>query len=67
MPKVWVYAPKGASWLAIMDPESVIEQVKSDLVDGEGGWLDTPGQEVLLKVVEMTQDEINNLPEFPGW
>jgi hypothetical protein len=47
-------------------PGSYIEEFKNilNILDGE---FDNPGVQIILTVVEMSQEEYESLPEFSGW
>ncbi len=48
-----------------------IDEIKSlpQVLDGELSDIDyiEPGTQIILTVVEMSQEEFENLPEFEGW
>lgn len=50
---------------------SYVDEIKSlpQVMDGELSDIDytEPGTQIILTIVEMSQEEFENLPEFEGW
>ena len=58
--------PKCGGWMFLgVTPSEVGEQLATQL-ENEGLLTDGCGH-IVIEAFEITQDEIDNMPEFPGW
>lgn len=59
--------PDCGGWMFLgTDPAEVGKAVRDELEMNEGLPADECGQ-VVIEAFEITQEEIDNMPDFPGW
>lgn len=59
---------EGMGWIVVQTVDEIIEALKSDVMGDENDfdWW-KPGQKITITTIEMTEEEFEALPEFPGF